>query len=205
VKVLAWIGGTAAILLCVEVALNALKYLLPGFSGPEFIMANAMAHPWLFVHAGFGAAALLLGPAQFLPAVRVRAPVLHRWMGRTYIVSCLLSGAAGLLLAAATKAGPVATAGFGAAAVVSLTCAIQAWRLALARRFDEHRRWVFRSYAVIFAAVTLRIWLPLSGMAHLDFMESYRVISFLAWVPNLIIAELYLARRPALRRLSHVN
>jgi hypothetical protein len=42
--------------------------------------------------------------------------------------------------------------------------------------------------------VTLRIWLPAAGFSHLDFMESYRAISFLSWVPNLIVAELYLAR-----------
>lgn len=193
-KTLSWIGWTAAALLCLEVGLNALRYLLPGFSGPDFIMHNPMAYPWIFVHAGFGAVALLIGPVQFLPAVRRAAPVLHRWMGRGYIVACLASGGAGLLLAGGTAAGPVAAVGFGAAAVLSLICAVQAWRLAAARRFDAHRRWVFRSYALIFAAVTLRIWLPLSQMAHLDFMASYRVISFLGWAPNLLLAELYLAR-----------
>jgi hypothetical protein len=191
---LSWIVWTAAALLCLEVGLNALRYLLPGFSGPDFIMHNAMARPWLYVHAGCGAVALLVGPAQLLPSLRSRAPTLHRWMGRGYIVACLASGAAGLLLAGSTAAGPVAALGFGLAAVLSLICAGQAWRLAMARRFDEHREWVIRSYALIFAAVTLRLWLPLSQIAHLDFMASYRAISFLAWAPNLAVAEIYLAR-----------
>jgi hypothetical protein len=43
-------------------------------------------------------------------------------------------------------------------------------------------------------------------IAQLDFMDSYRVISFLAWVPNLLLAELYLARgrarRGSLRRVN---
>ena len=196
---LTWIGWTAAALLCLEVGLNALRYLVPGFAGPDFIMHNPMAHPWLFVHAGFGAAALMLGPVQFLPAVRRRAPRLHRWMGRSYIVACLASGFAGLLLAANTQAGPVAAVGFGLAAVLSLICAVQAWRLAMARRFEAHREWVIRSYALIFAAVTLRLWLPAAGFAHLDFMASYRAIAFLAWAPNLLVAELYLrrGRRPS--------
>lgn len=192
-KIVAWIGWTGAVLFCLEVALNALRYLVPGFSGPEFITHNPMAMPWLYVHIGFGAVALLLGPIQFVPAIRTRAPRLHRWMGRIYIVSCLVSGVGGLLLAGGTAAGPIAGVGFGLAAVISLVSAVQAWRMALARNFDAHRRWVIRSYAVIFAAVTLRIWLPLAGFAHLDLMESYRVISFLGWVPNLLLAELYLA------------
>ncbi len=199
-KVLVWFGWTAAVLLCLQVGLNALRYLLPGFSGPDFIMQNLMARPWIFLHAGFGAAALLLGPPQFMSSVRKRAPALHRWAGRAYIVSALVSGATGLLLAGGTVAGPIAVVGFGGAAVASLVCAVQAWRLAVARRFDEHRRWVFRSYAVIFAAVTLRLWLPLSGIAQLDFMDSYRAISFLCWVPNLLLVELYLSRGRVTRR-----
>lgn len=198
-----WLGWTAAALLCVDVGLQALRYLLPGFSGPEFIMANAMARPWLYIHAGFGAVALLIGVVQFLTVVRARAPVVHRWAGRTYIVSALVSGAAGLVLSTGTAAGPVAAVGFGLAGAVSLTSAVQAWRHALARHFDEHRRWAFRSYAVIFAAVTLRLWLPASQFAHLDFMTAYRAISFLAWVPNLIVVELYLASsRRGVRRLQ---
>lgn len=203
-KLFTWIGWTAATLLCMEVALMALRYLLPGFSGPAFIVHNSMAHPWLYVHAGFGAVALLIGLVQFAPAVRARTPRLHRWMGRTYLVSCLMSGAAGLLLACGTAAGPAAAVGFGLAAAISLACAVQAWRFAMARQFDEHRRWVFRSYALIFAAVTLRIWLPASQFAHLDFMTSYRAIAFLAWVPNLLVVELYLASGRPSRRTSAV-
>ena len=196
-----WAGWTLAGLFCLEVALGALRYVLPGFSGPGFIMQNPYAHPWLFLHAGFGAAALVIGLVQLLPQIRARWRAVHRWMGRVYIGACLVSGFAGLILSVSSQAGPVATAGFASAAVISLICAAQAWRMAMARRFDEHREWVIRSYALIFAAVTLRIWLPLSQIAHLDFMESYRVISFLGWAPNLVIAELYLARRrPAQRR-----
>ncbi|MFC3069228.1 DUF2306 domain-containing protein [Phenylobacterium soli] len=193
-KRVSWIVWIAAGLFCIEVGLNALRYLLPGFTGPEFIMHNPMAYPWLFVHAGCGAVALLIGPLQFLPLLRARGPRLHRWLGRGYMVACLASGAAGVILAPGSTAGPVAVAGFGSAAVISLFCAVQAWRMAMARRFDEHREWVIRSFALIFAAVTLRIWLPASQFAHLDFMESYRAISFLGWVPNLIVAEFYIDR-----------
>jgi len=191
---MSWLGWTVAALFGLEVALMGLRYLLPGFSGAAFVVQNANAHPWLYIHIAFGAPALLIGFVQLLPQLRARWRALHRWLGRTYIVCCLVSGVAGLFIATGTMAGPVATAGFAGAAIVSLICAAQAWRMALARRFDDHREWVIRSYSVIFAAVTLRIWLPLSQIAHLDFMDSYRAIAFLAWVPNLIVAELYLAR-----------
>jgi len=192
-RLLTWLGVTAAALLCLKVGNDALRYLLPGFSGPDFIMQNAFARPWLTIHAALGAVALVLGFTQFVPALRRRAPKVHRWAGRIYLTACIVSGTAGLLLALKPAAGPIAAVGFGLAAVVSLVSAVQAWRYAVARRFDEHRRWVFRSYAVIFAAVTLRIWIPLSNLTELDFMESYRLIAYLAWMPNLIAVEIYLA------------
>jgi uncharacterized membrane protein len=188
---LSW-GATA--LFSLGVALYGYHYLLPQAVAPPGIGDNPMARPWLYVHAVLAATALLLGPTQFLPRLRRSRPRLHRWMGRTYIFACLIGGAAGLALASGTTAGPIATAGFGLLGVLWLSFTVQAWRLAMARRFDEHRRWMVRSFALTLAAVTLRIYLPLVAIAHLPFLESYRAISFLCWVPNLLAAELYLAR-----------
>jgi hypothetical protein len=50
---------------------------------------------------------------------------------------------------------------------------------------------MIRSYALCFAAVTLRIWLPLFQFAlGLEFIFAYRIIAWLCWVPNLVVAEL---------------
>jgi hypothetical protein len=42
------------------------------------------------------------------------------------------------------------------------------------------------------AAVTLRLYMPAAAMLHLDDMQAYRAIAWLAWVPNLAAAELLL-------------
>ncbi len=57
---------------------------------------------------------------------------------------------------------------------------------------------MIRNYSLTFAAVTLRIWLPLFLMQFgvERFEQSYAVIEWLAWVPNLIIAEVYIRQRP---------
>ena len=56
-----------------------------------------------------------------------------------------------------------------------------------------------RNFAATFAAVTLRLWMPLLIIAaHLPFSVAYPLVAWLAWVPNLVLAELgirYLARR----------
>jgi uncharacterized membrane protein len=204
-KRVTWLGWAAMSLLCLYVAQQALRYLRPDFAGPEFIMANAMANPWLPIHAGAAAIGLVIGAVQLLPMLRRHVAVAHRWLGRAYMACCLTAGVSGLALAAGTTAGPIAQAGFTGLGIAVLVCSGQAWRHARGRRFDQHRAWVIRSYALIFAGVTLRLWLPLVFIAELDFMESYRVIAWLAWVPNLLAGELYLAtnrRRESARGLA---
>ena len=83
---------------------------------------------------------------------------------------------------------------------------LQAWRAAVARNFSKHRACVLRSFALTLSAITLRIWKL--GMAHyfeLPPMDIYRMVTWLGFVPNLVLAEFYLyrARRRNNRKLYH--
>ena len=155
------------------------------------VMANLFARPWLMVHMALAGTALAAGPLQFLPAIRRRRP-LHRWIGRAYVISCLIGGVAGLTMAFGTTAGPVAAWGFGTLAVIWIVCNVEGWRMARDRQFDAHRAWMIRSFALTFGAVTLRLYLPISQVIGIPFPEAYSAISWLAWVPNLLLAEVYL-------------
>ena len=149
--------------------------------------------PWLPVHAGFAATALLLGPFQFLPQLRIRAATLHRNIGKLYVLACLAAAPAGLILATGTDAGPIAQWGFGTLAVIWFGATGYAFWLATQGRIAEHRRWMIRSFAMTFAAVTLRLYLPIPPMfLHMSFIEGYRAISWFSWTSNLAIAEIYL-------------
>ena len=178
----------------IGVALVSYRYLGPPnvTLSPE-VLANLYARPWLMVHVAGAATALLIVGFQLLRALRRRRAI-HRWLGRVYATSCLAGGAAGLVIATGTTAGPVAAWGFGLLAVVWIYTTSQGWLTARARRFDEHRAWMIRSFALTFGAVTLRIYLPLSQVADIPFQVAYPAIAWLAWVPNLIVAELYLRR-----------
>ena len=188
------------LVLALGVALGSYRYFLPGSPGaaPAVVANRFTPTGVLIVHVGFAATALLVGPFQFIAAVRARWPRWHRRVGTLYVCCCLGGGLAGLTLALGTTAGPMATAGFGGLALAWLAATANAWRLARARDFARHRRWMIRSFALTFAAVTLRLYLPVAAVAHLDFVAAYQAISFLCWVPNLVVAELYLAlARPA--------
>jgi uncharacterized membrane protein len=187
------------LVLALGVGLFSYRYLVPGAPlGAPPILANGFArYGVLTVHAGFAATALVIGPLQFFAWIRTRHPRWHRRIGTAYVFCCLAGGAAGLLLALGTTEGPVATAGFGSLAIAWTAATANAWRRARAHEFARHRRWMIRSYALTFAAVTLRLYLPMLGLIHLDPDWGYRAISFLCWVPNLAVAELWLSRDAA--------
>jgi hypothetical protein len=54
---------------------------------------------------------------------------------------------------------------------------------------------MIRSFALTFAAVTLRLYIPAAMIAGFDFVPAYQWIAWLAWVPNLAIAEAWIASR----------
>jgi uncharacterized membrane protein len=182
-------GLTAA--LSAGLAVFSYRYLPAIGPMPAAILQNLFARPWLDVHVAGAATALLVGPLQLLPRLR-RNRALHRLLGRVYVISCLIGGAAGFVVAFGSTAGPIATLGFASLAVTWITVNILGWRAALARRFDDHRAWMIRSFAMTFGAVTLRLYIVLLPMAGVSFLDAYRASSFLAWIPNLILAEFYL-------------
>lgn len=187
------IGWVVLAILCLGIAAYSARYLLHPPKTPAQALGNPLGVPWLFIHVAGAVTALVLGSLQFLPALR-RGARPHRWVGRVYVVACLVGGAAGLVLAPGCAAGPIASAGFGSLAVIWITVNLLGWRAAVQGRLVEHRRWMIRSWALTLAAVTLRLYLPLVMVLDLPFLPWYRAISFLAWVPNLIVAELWLRR-----------
>lgn len=197
--VIAW---SVCAILCVGLALYSYRYLLGIGMVPPVIADNALKSPWLLVHVAGAATALLLGPLQFSSRLRTRFRWLHRWIGRTYVASCLVGGVAGFVLSLGASTGPISTIGFGSLAIAWIVTTSLAWRRAMQGRFVEHRAWMIRSFAVTLAAVTLRLYLPIALLLSFGFDDAYRAISFLCWVPNLLVVELYLRHRRMLDSAS---
>jgi uncharacterized membrane protein len=182
----------------------ALFLTVTGFAFvPSNVKANTFPSPLgVDLHIAASAFALLLGPWQFRRSLRARRPQIHRWMGRTYVTACVVGGAAGASIALFSQAGPVAGTGFLVLGVLWVLTTLLGWKAAVQRRYVEHERWMIRSFALTLAAVTLRIYLPVGIMLnHGDFYPAYRAIAWLCWVPNLIVAEIWLRSRrdPAAR------
>lgn len=151
-----------------------------------------------YAHVGFAPVALLLVPFQFWQGLRNRRRGLHRFLGRTYVGAILLAGLGGLAMALKTEAGPVAAFGFGILAVLWIWFTGTAVLHARAKQIALHKEWMIRSAALTLGAVTLRLYLlVLPGL--FGFETAYVIVSWLAWVPNLIVAEWVIQRRRAPR------
>lgn len=98
-------------------------------------------------------------------------------------------GLASLYMSRYAVGGLVATFGFAGLAVAWLCTGTRAYLAARQRDFASHRRWMVRNFALSFAAVTIRLYLGPVFMFGLPFESSYAVISWLCWVPNLLVAE----------------
>lgn len=185
-------------LLSVGVAFYGLAYL-GGYEAPPGVRENRAGLTTLAIHAVSAAVALLIGPFQFSARIRNRRRALHRYMGRTYVAACLIGGVSGGVLAWGGASGDVSRAGFGLLAAFWLTSTIMAWVSAVTADFAQHRVWMIRSFALTFAAVTLRLYLPISMVAGFSFETAYPLIAWACWVPNLMVAEWWLRRRPTAR------
>jgi hypothetical protein len=154
------------------------------------VLENVVWHTAFYIHITFGGIALLIGWTQFSKNLRNRYLNTHRMIGKIYIGSVMLSSLAGFYIALFASGGITSTLGFGSLAAAWFFTVLMAYTSILKRDIKQHENWMIRNYALTFAAVTLRIYLPLSQMMHMDFIAAYRVISWICWIPNLIIAEI---------------
>ena len=189
-----WVMTTLSLL----VATYAIVLFVAPQARPPFLRGRTdmlgLAVPLHFVGGGV---ALALGAFQLNTALRSRRIRLHRILGRIYVVSVLIGGVSGLRLAVASQGGMIAHIGFGLLAGAWLFTTVRGFLRIRAGDDIDHRAWMIRSYSLTFAAVTLRIYLPVSFAIGLPFEIAYPAIAWLCWLPNIIVAERVFLRAPA--------
>jgi hypothetical protein len=156
------------------------------------------------VHFATGTILLLLGPIQLISAVRARVPRLHRWCGRVYVATALITGLGGLAFIAmkGTIGGTPMNIGFSIYGALTVVAAVEAFRHARARRFEQHRAWAIRLFALAIGSWLYRmdygIWRMLAhGAGHTKTFDGWFdvVMAFFFYVPNLLVAEAFIRWR----------
>jgi hypothetical protein len=114
------------------------------------------------------------GPLQLIPQLRERVPWLHRYIGRLYMATAIITSLAGLYLVwtrgvLGGMAGHLAIS-LDALLIIGFACV--ALRFAIAREIDRHRRWAMRLFMVVsavwFFRIGLMFWFMTTGGVGID-------------------------------------
>jgi Predicted membrane protein (DUF2306) len=167
-------------------------HLIKGYVPGDTIGNLAFAaHALLAGYVAFG------GAIQLIPAIRARAPALHRWNGRVFLGTALGLSLTGLYMVW----GRGAAFDLVAAGAISLNAALivvfggLAWRAAVRRDFASHRRWALRTYLVAngqwFIRVGVIAWV-IVNQGHAKIGPFFSFWQFGCYLVPLAVLELYL-------------
>ena len=157
-------------------------------SKSDTLLADTIWNTMFYTHIVLGGIALLIGWLQFNKKLRLKKMNLHRNIGKVYIISCLISGIAGFYIALYATGGLSPKLGFTTMALVWFFTTLFGFTAIKKGDIIKHQKLMIYSYAACFSAVTLRIWLPILTSSLGGFLPAYRIVAWLSWVPNIIVA-----------------
>jgi hypothetical protein len=157
-----------------------------------------IANLWIvafYVHVFTSVFALLAGFTQFNR--KLLHSKLHRKVGTMYIiVVLLLSGPSGLIMGLLANGGLFSIVAFTLLSVLWWYYTFMAYKTVKQKNYEAHAKNMFRSYALTLSAITLRLWkfTIVNYIYEVPPMDLYRMVAWLGWVPNLIIAEVMIRK-----------
>lgn len=196
------------LVIILALAISAYAVIQYGVFGPQkagFISiklrdVNFHLEPWVYVlytHIATAVLALVIGPFQlYLKPRGTKRLRRHRWLGYVYVGSVTISGLVNLYLCLYATGGWISGLGFLLLDVAWVGATWISVMKIMSKNSQAHKTWMLRSYALTFAAVTLRLWLPvLLIVYHGNFVQAYQVVAWLCWIPNLLFIEAWIRFR----------
>lgn len=197
IKKVLWISMLA---LCILTGLYPITYLATdrefGLLGlkSDALLSNLFYNVGFYTHILGGGLALLIGWIQFSSQLRARNLALHRTIGKIYFIASLLSSIAGISIGFFATGGLIPATGFITLGVIWLASTSMGYAVIRQHNIAQHQKWMIFSYACCFAGVTLRVYQPLLIMYFGNFLSAYKIVAWLCWVPNVLVA-FYIARK----------
>ena len=116
---------------------------------------------------------------------------LHKISGKIYVFLILLLAApSGIYMGFLANGGALAKLSFILLGIAWFSSTFLAFKFALKGKFIEHKKWMWRSFALTLSAITLRMWKVII-IQYVDIapMDLYNIIAWLGWIPNILIVE----------------
>lgn len=159
---------------------------------------------WSFyIHVFTSPIVILTGLFQFNRYFLHRRKKVHRILGIIYILFVvLISGPSALLMGLYANGGYLAQISFVLLSALWIFSTAFAFLSAKKHDYLKHSKWMLRSYALTLSAVTLRVYAYCFDYfnVHLGPKETYILLSYLSWIPNLVLVE-FVIRSKFLQRL----
>lgn len=166
-----WISGIFFVLFIVDFYLladtlekvQAWNNILPQLYTPT----QPAAMTGMIGHFFTGSLLLIFGPIQFSSTIRKNYTAFHRWVGITYTGAAFITGLGGLvfMLILGAAGGITMLIGFGIYGILMMVTSVQTVRFAMLRRFDAHRAWAIRLYALALGSWLYRMGYGLAFQA----------------------------------------
>ncbi|MFK7936540.1 MAG: DUF2306 domain-containing protein [Saprospiraceae bacterium] len=155
------------------------------------------------IHFAAGSLILILGCIQLISQIRLKYPIVHRWLGRLYVLAALLTAVGGLafIFTKGTIGGIIMDIGFTGYGLLTFAAAIATIHYARAGDFEQHRAWAIRLFALAIGSWLYRMdygfwFLFTDGLGHTkQFTGSFDYfMDFFFYLPNLLVAEIFIGR-----------
>ncbi len=179
------------------IAFASLRYSLLSitYANPEMYSQLNDRRMMFILHISLAAVALALGAIQFLPNFRRNHKTYHAIAGRVYAISVVGGGISGFTMALGAAGGVSVAVGFGLLSVLWIGFTGNAVRHILQGNRVLHKKWMLRSFALTFAAVTLRVYLVGFMAWGMTYTEASPYLAWICWVPNALVLEWWFRRR----------
>ncbi len=147
-----------------------------------------------FSHVYTSIFVLLAGIPQFSKTIRNQFPKIHKSLGAIYITLILIvASPSGLVMAFHANGGIFSKISFSIQAILWFIFTLKAYQYIRKKDWINHRKFMLRSYSLTLSAISLRLfkWIIVSTL-ELPPMDTYKIVSWLGWIVNVMIIEIYL-------------
>lgn len=182
------------VILAILVGLIPVFYLKDGVSEgylelkSQEVLKSKMWWFFLYTHIVSGGVAILIGWIQFNKTLQKKRFNWHRTIGKLYVVSALIASISGFYLGFFATGGWLPALGFITVSCIYFYTTLMGFLSIKKKQLIEHQNYMTYSYAACLAAVSLRVFVPLSSFITDNYVLSYTIIAWFAWIPNLMIA-----------------
>lgn len=150
-----------------------------------------------YIHVCSAIFTLLAGFTQFNSSILKKMPLVHRTMGRLYVIVVLFFAApSGFFIGLFANGGVFSKISFVTLSVLWFYFTLKAFLTIKKHQISSHKAFMLRSFALAFSAITLRLWkVILVYLFHPAPMDVYQIIAWLGWIPNVLLIEYFIFKQ----------